>query len=351
MPVRTSISFQLEPKCLTQPCSSLTVNSIKDACSASERAESLLTAKTRPSGRNKRATGKRKVQDAAALSRYSDLEPFCGAAPTIKTPVVLLLEQQKREKQDAQRRAGAIAVSTSESVEPPALHELGESDSESDEPLAKKHAKRVRPVTGSRKKHNEGNENAAPPPTKSRSKAKKALGPGSGPADKATNHVEKTMGRRRKVAPDADPPPPTTARGGANSGSGSKVQVLREKNAPTNVPRKRKERVKALLDPSAKDENEHEPPRKKSRRADPPARRYVVLFPPPPSSLGLVSFLWCSIVHVVQPWWEREQGNKQVGARGVHCRHGQGAILLFSSKSGRPGHAGAENSFPFFFFL
>ena len=180
-------------------------------------------------------------------------------------------------------------MSTSESVEPPPpLHELDGSDSESDEPLAKKHAKRVRPVTGSRKKYNEGNENAAPPPTKSRSKAKKALG--SGPADEATNRAEKTMGRRRKVAPDDGPPPPTTARGGVNSGGGSKVQVLREKNAPTNVPRKRKERVKALLDASAKDENEHEPPRKKSRRADPPARRYAVLFSPTSSSLGLFFF-------------------------------------------------------------
>ena len=283
MPVRTSISSQLERKCSTQPCSFPTVKSTKDA--------SLLTTKSHPSGKSKRALGKRKVQDAAAqLSRYSDVEPFCGAAPTIKSPVVLLLEQQKREKQDAQRKAGAIAVPTSEPVEPPALREVDGSGSESDEPLAKKHAKRVRPVTGSRKKHNEGNENAAPPPTKRRSKAKKALGLGDGPADEATNHMEKTTGRHRKVARDAGPPPPTTARGGVNSGGGSKVQVLREKDAPTNVPRKRKERVKALLDASGKDENEHEPPRKKSRRADPPARRYAVPFSPPSSSLGLFLF-------------------------------------------------------------
>ena len=167
-------------------------------------------------------------------------------------------------------------LSTSEPVEPPALHELDGSDSESDEPLAKKHTKRVRPATRTRKKRNEGNENAPPPPTKSRSKPKKTLG--AGPADEAPDHVEKAIGRHRKVAPDPGPPPLTTARGGVNSGGGSKIQVLQDKDATMNVPRKRKEHVKALLDSSAKDESEHGPPRKKSRRADAPARRYAVFF-------------------------------------------------------------------------
>ena len=280
--MRTSISFRLEQKCSTQPYSSLTVNSTKDVCSASERAKSLVTAKSHLSEKSKRALGKRAVQDAAAQpSRHSDLGPTCGAAPTIKTPGVLLLEQQKREKQEVQRRrAGAI-----EPVEPLALHELDGSDSESDEPLAKKHAKRVRPVTGSRKKHNQGNENAPPPPTKRRSRAKKAPGLGDGTVDEATDHMEKAMSRHHKVAPDAGPPPSKTARG-VSLRDGSKVQVLQEKDAPTNVPRKRKERVKALLYESAKGENEHEPPRKKSRRVDPPAGRYAVLLSPPSSSLG-----------------------------------------------------------------
>jgi hypothetical protein len=269
MPVRTSIFFQFELKCSTQPCSSLTVDSTKDVSSAFER-----------------AFGKRKVQDVGAqFLHYSDLEPSYGTGQTIKTPVVLLLE---REKQDTQRRAGAITVSTSELVEPPVLHELDGSDAESDEPLAKKYAKPGRPVSRSRKKHNKGDDSAPPLPTKHRSKAKKTL---DGPANEATNYMKKTMGRRRKVTTDAGPPSPTTACGGVNLGGGSKVQVLQEKKARTNVPRKRKERVKALLDASAKDENDHEPPRKKSRRADPPAERYAVLFSPPSSSLGYV--FWC----------------------------------------------------------
>ena len=85
---------------------------------------------------------------------------------------------------------------------------------------------------------------------------------------------------RRKVAPDvnSDLPPPPMTHAGANSSSRKKAQVLLEKNTPANAPRKRKERIKTLLDPSAKDENEHEPPRKKTRRADPSTRRYAVLF-------------------------------------------------------------------------
>ena len=260
----------------TQPYSSFAVNTTKDVCPPSK---SRVTTKADPSGKNKRALGKRKVQDATAeLSRYSDLEPFCGEAPTIKTPVVLLLEQQKREKQDDQRRAGTAAVSTREPVEPSAQHELDGGDSESDEPLAKKHTKRVRAATGTRKRRNEGHANAPPPPTKSRSKAKKTVGLGDGPADEAPDHVEKANGRHRKVVPDANPPPPTTARGGVNSGGGSKIQVLQDKDSTTNTPRKRKKHVKALLDASAKDESEHGPPRKKSRRADAPARRCAVLF-------------------------------------------------------------------------
>jgi hypothetical protein len=263
----------------TQPYSSFAVNTTKDVCPPSK---SRVTTKAGPSGKSKRALGKRKAQDATAeLSRYSDLEPFCGEAQTIKTPVVLLLEQQKREKQDDQRRARTIAMSTSEPVEPSAQHELDGSDSELDEPLAKKNTKRVRPATGTRKKRNDGNENAPLPSTKSRSKAKKTLGLGDGPADGAPDHAEKAIGRHRKVAPDAGPPPLTTARGGVNSGGGSKIQVLQDKDAMANVPRKRKEHVKALLDASVKDESEHGPPRKKSRRADAPVRRYAVIFSPP----------------------------------------------------------------------
>jgi hypothetical protein len=78
------------------------------------------------------------------------------------------------------------------------------------------------------------------------------------------------------VDDDISPPPPT-AHVGANSNGKKKVQVLQEKGMPANAPRKRKDRIKTLLDPSARDENEHEPPRKKSRRtADPSTtKRYA----------------------------------------------------------------------------
>ena len=120
-----------------------------------------------------------------------------------------------------------------------------------------------------------GEKNAPLPPAKYKSKAKEKVS-----ATEARDLDPDTVppaARRRKVAPDAIPPPPTAC-ARVNSGGGTKVQVLQEKSVPTNAPRKRKERIKTVLDASLKDDNEHEPPRKKSRRADPPSKRYAVLF-------------------------------------------------------------------------
>jgi hypothetical protein len=151
---------------------------------------------------------------------------------------------------------------------PPLPHDLGESDSDSDLPLAKRHAvtkpNRACASTGPRTKPGKSKEDAPPPPKKKRSRSK-------------------------AKAPNADPQPPrtTTTTTGANAGGGGRtVQVLQEKIAPMKVPRKRKERAKASLDKDD-DNNEqtHGPPKKKRRGAD-PMTRYAFLF------LSCAFFFW-----------------------------------------------------------
>lgn len=286
-----------------------TVNSIKtrtvpDPSSASEKIKHPTTATPPPLGKSERALGKRNAQATAALPpRYSaGPEPSGlvseGTARKVKSPLVLVLEKQQRERQDGQRRAGEVAAAASELAKSYAPHESDESESDdSDVPLAMKSAKRTPAVAGSRTKPNKGKGSAPQPPTGRRSKAK-ARERGVGLPDEAANRAETIAPPRAKkggaaeervadpdtvavavgrckVAPDADAdlPPPLTTHAGANSNGRKKVQVLQEKSTPANAPRKRKERIKTLLDPSAKDENEHEPPRKKSRRADPSTRR------------------------------------------------------------------------------
>jgi hypothetical protein len=166
-------------------------------------------------------------------------------------------------------------------------------------------------LAGTRIKPNTSKEEASPLPTKKRGRPKvKALPrPAEDSSDKATNVTETVdtvprrkkpsvadegdakpplaSPRRRKVAPNANPPTPTTTTTihieVDLGGGGGEVQVLQGKIAPVpaKVPRKRKERVKASFD---KDDDEHEYenphglPQKKRRRADLTAR-YAFLSP------------------------------------------------------------------------
>ena len=181
-------------------------------------------------GKSERALGKSKANPVAVLPpRYSaELDPFGGCAvKTIKSPVVLTLERQQREKQDGQREFAAQESEQANGAEvkemkPPLLH-----DPDSDVPLTKMLAQ------------------APPKKRRSRSKVK------------------------------AEPPRTTSHAGVDPGGAGKKVQVLQEK-----APRKRKERAKALLDKddyNDDDERTHGPPNKR-RRADPTTARYAFLF-------------------------------------------------------------------------
>jgi len=150
-----------------------------------------------------------------------------------------------------------------EQIVPSVMHEQVGNDSDgSDVPLAKKHS---RALAGARTNLTQGTEDAPQPPKKRRSRAKASC-----LAKDPSNTSRKTGTRRRKEKTVADfPPPPITH--GVDSGDARNVQVPQEKTAPTNAPRKRKQRVT-----SAKDESEHTqgPPRKKSRRAN-TAPRYA----------------------------------------------------------------------------
>ena len=290
-----------------------TVNCVKtptapDSSPASKKVKPSATTAPPPLGKSERAVGKCNAQAAAALPppHPAELEPSGpvseGTARKVKSPLFLLLEKRQREKHDDQRRAGGVAAAPSELAKSFAPHESdgGESD-DSDAPLAMKLDKRAPAVAESRTKLNKGKGNAPQPPTKRRSKAK-ALERGVGLPDEAANRGEtiappkakkgSAAAEERAADPgtvalavgkvardvDADLPPPPPTHTGANSGVRKKVQVLQEKTAPANAPRKRKERIKTLLEPSAKDEHEHEPSRKKSRRADPSTSRCAVLF-------------------------------------------------------------------------
>jgi hypothetical protein len=280
-----------------------------------------------------RALGKCKVKPTAVLTpRYSDeLEHSGGEHVTksTKSPALLLLERQGREKQDGRSKGQGFAAPEIEQVNgagvkamrPSLLYDLSGSGSDSGVPLAKKHAaaksKRARSLAGTRTKPKTSKEEAPPLPTKKRGRPKvKALPrPAEDPSDKVTNITEtvdtgprrKKPGvaevgdaesetvplafpRRRKVAPNADPPPPTTTTTHIevdSGGVGREAQVLQEEIAPppAKVPRKRKERVKASVgkddnnnDDEHEYENRHGLPQKKRRRADLTAR-YAFLSP------------------------------------------------------------------------
>jgi hypothetical protein len=312
------------------------VNSTKtrtvlDTSSTSEKVKPPVTPAPSRLGQSESTLGKRNAQVIAALPRHApELDPPGSAwectTGKIKSPLFLLLEKQQRQKEDAQRRAGNH--SASEPVDSHALREVdGNESDDSDVPLAVKAAKRIPTVGESHTKGKKRKGSAPPPPTKRRSKAK-ALALGVDQPGDAANRTE-TMGpsrtkkggvaaerdadpdavalaeRRRGANVDADQPPPPTTHARANSRGRKKVQVLQEKSGPpANAPRKRKERIKTLLDPSAKDEHEHEhePPRKKSRRAaDPSTKRYAVplLFMINGPFLSLTPLFppWCPIIH------------------------------------------------------
>ena len=223
-PVRTNLFLNMS----TNVQLLLTVNSAMqtapDSCS--------LAPGTLPlPGTSERALGKSKANPVAVLApRYSaELDPFGGCAvKMIKSPVVLTLERQQREKQDGQREFTAQESEQANGAEvkdmkPPLLH-----DPDSDVPLTKMLAQ------------------APPKKRRSRSKVK------------------------------AEPPRTTSHAGVDPGGAGKKVQVLQEK-----APRKRKERAKALLDKDDDNndvEHTHGPPNKKRRRADPTTARYAFLF-------------------------------------------------------------------------
>jgi hypothetical protein len=140
---------------------------------------------------------------------------------------------------------------------PSAQRKLEESDSDdSDVPLAKKHAERARLPSNVSPKLGNSKKDEPLPPKKRRAAKAKALPAGDDVPDKASSRTE--------VKQAAQVPLPT------NPGGAGKVQMLQEKSAPTNVPRKRKERTKTMIDTTkCEKEHEHEPPKKRSRRAAP----------------------------------------------------------------------------------
>ncbi len=269
-----SLYIPTECKSLTQRLLSLTDNTAKtptvpDSCAPSVKAEhadpATLLGTLPQQGKSKRALGKCKAQPAGALlSRYSDEPKLYDEGPVIKCPAIMVLERQQREKQDGQMNGRGFVVPECEQVNragleemiPPLLHDLSESSSDSDIPLAKyaaANSKRARSA-GTRTKPKTGKKNASPLPTKKRGRprVKALLEPAEDPFDKATNITETV-------------------------GTGLRKKVLQEKTAPAKVPCKRKEHAKTLLD---RDDNnngdehdrERRPPQKKRRRADLTAR-------------------------------------------------------------------------------
>jgi hypothetical protein len=264
------------------------MQTVPDSCLPSMKVQSVVPAKapgTLP--QSERALGKCKAKPAVLPPRYSvELDPFGGepvcAVTTIKSPVVIALERQQREKQDGRRKFAAQESEQAngakvKKTKPPLPHDLGGSDSDSDVPLAKKLApaksKRASASAGIRTRPSKREGGAPQPPKKrrSRSKVKALLGSADDPSNRATNFTET-----------------------------AKVQVLHEKKAP----RKRKERVKASLD---KDDNNnddeqtleqtHGPPKKKRRRADPTTARYGFLFSFPALFFG--GLKWCLLRNIV----------------------------------------------------
>lgn len=206
------------------------------------------------------------------------------------------MERQGREKQDDQTNGRGSAAPEVEQVNgarvkaiiPPLLHDQSGSSSDSDEPLAKKHAeaksKRARLLAGTRLKPKTGKKVGSPPPTKKRGRPKVKTLPRHGvpeEGDVEPETVPLASTRRHKVAPNTNLTRTAMHIEVDSGGIGKEVQVLQEKiaPAPAKVARKRKERVKASVD--QKDinnddeheyENTHELPQKKRRRADLTAR-------------------------------------------------------------------------------
>ncbi|KAI0248396.1 hypothetical protein BJV78DRAFT_1236376 [Lactifluus subvellereus] len=296
MPVRVTLPFPREHQGSSQHCIYIIVNATKNSTapdsistSAMPRPAVISTPGAPPLGKSKKTLGERKAKGAVDLPpRYTEELEAADEAPvhgvkTIKPPLVLALERQQREKQGAQKRTVTKPLPHEQAVEPkvprrpplatkqtlpPAQRELEESDSDdSDVPLAKKHAERARLPCDAPATLSKGKEDEPLPPKKRRGAKTKALPAGDDASDEASSRT------KLKLAPQA-PPPTKSARVRVGPGGAGKARVLQEKSAPTNAPRKRKERTKAMID-AAKGENEHEhePPRKRSRRVDPVVSR------------------------------------------------------------------------------
>lgn len=270
---------------------SLTVNFTKTPLQQGKRESSLGKCRAKPA--------------SVLLPRYSDEHQLSDgehASKLIKCPALILVERQGREKQVDQTNGRGLAAPGVEQVNgagvkaviPPLLHDQSGSGSDSDEPLAKKHAaaklKRARLLAGTRPKPKTSKKLGSPLPTKKRGRPKvKTLQrhgvPEEGDVEPEAAPLAST--RRRKIAPNADPTRMTMHIEVDSSGIGREVQALQEKvaPAPAKVPRKRKERVKASVDQKDNNnddeheyENTHELPQKKRRRADLTAR-YAFLSP------------------------------------------------------------------------
>ena len=263
-------------------------------------------------GKRDRALGKCKAKpDAVLAPRYSDeAKDSCEehVSKSTKCPALTLVEWQGREKQDGQTKSqvfvtpgiGQVNGTWVKAMRPPLLRDQSGSGSDSGVPLAKKHvamkSTRARSSAGTRKANK---EEASSLPTKKRGRPKvKATNIAetlnTGPRRKKPSVADKgdaepetvplASPRRRKVAPNANPRPPTMTTTHVEidlGGVGSEVQVLQGKiaPAPAKVPRKRKERVKASFDKDDNNnddehefENTHGLPQKKRRRADLTAR-------------------------------------------------------------------------------
>ena len=283
MPVSVTLPFPHEHKGSSQPFFCAIVNATGNSTAPDSTSTSAIpqpviisTHGAPPLGKSEKTLGKRKTKRADPPPRYSEEHQVADEAPvhsvkTIKPPLVLALERQKREKQDDQKRRVTNPLPHVQTVEsevpqrpplatkqtvPPAQRELEESDSDdSDVPLAK-HAERARLPSNAPPKLGNSKEDEPLLPKKRRAAKAKTLPAGDDVSDKASS--------RTKVKQAAQAPLPT------NPGGAGKVQVLQEKSAPTNVPRKRKERTKTMIDTTkGEKEHEHEPPKKRSRRAAP----------------------------------------------------------------------------------
>jgi hypothetical protein len=170
----------------------------------------------------------------------------------------------------------------------PLVHDQSGSGPNSGVSLAKEHAavksKRSRSLAGTRSKPKTNKEEASPLLTKKRGRSKVKAPPRPSVAEKGdvAETVPLASSRRRKVAPNADPHPPTTTITHIAVDSGGVGREAQEiAPAPAKGPRKRKERVKASVgkdDNNNEYENTYGLPQRKRQRADLTAR-YACLCP------------------------------------------------------------------------